>query len=464
MATRSEERLQEALEEAQATIREQQETIEQLQAGPWLHASVVERRKDSLIVGMPGAGVVEIPIKGAKLPYKVGDTVRVSGQGALTEPTLGISFGDIATVVECKPLCGELQQVEVSVSAGGGNRLVFAGPLAGKLTEGDTVVLDPLGVMVKQKATSAKPKFAFDGATGIGWDDIIGLAGPKRTLREAIEGPKLHADIYARWGRKPLKGIALEGPPGNGKTLLAKAAATATRELYDGKAAASGFIYVKGPELLVKWVGESEATIRALFAAARKHKAAYGYPAILFIDEADAILRKRGSGRSSDMESTIVPMFLAEMDGLEESSALVLLATNRLDVLDPAVLREGRIDRKLTIGRPDEPTTREMLHYYIKKMPIGEHPHLDLAAGGAKVIFSDKCPIGEGRFLCDEVSGAMVAGIAERAADFAMSREMDDKTAPQGLTWRDMELAIAAVWQEHINVRESAKAGAWAAA
>lgn len=458
--SRAEEILEASLKEAEETIKAQQEVIEQLKAGPWVHGTVAERRAASLMVAVPGQGMVEVPLKSQKAAFEAGDVVRVNGNLALTEAVEGLAFGPIASVTEVGAAHGPLQTLEVSVS---GNKLtVFAGKLIGCLEEGDDVLLDPAGAVVRQKVARAKPRFALDGGTGIAWHDIIGLDAAKRTLRDAIEFPVKHGDTLRRWHRKPMKGIALDGPPGCGKTMLAKAAATAIAELYDAAAAASGFIYVKGPEILNKWVGESESTIRGLFTAARKHKARHGYPSVLFIDEADAVLRKRGTGRSSDMESTIVPMFLAEMDGLEESAALVLLATNRIDVLDPAILREGRIDRKLMIGRPDEQTAGLMFVHYMKALPMEADVDMrEVALTAAHAIFvGDNYPLGDKRQLRDEISGAMIAGIVERATDMAIGREVESGAAT-GLSWRDMEMATAMVWQEHVSAHGPQRQSAW---
>src|SRR5262249_7038614 len=153
------------------------------------------------------------------------------------------------------------------------------------------------------------------------------------------EDPILHRDLYRALGQKPLKGILLEGPTGVGKTHLARAMATGVCALHNAKPAESGLLVTKGPELLNKYIGESEAGVRRLFESARRHHKEHGCPAIVLLDEADALLGKRGSTRWEGMERTIVPQFLAEMDGMEESHAFVVLTTNRADMLDEAILR-----------------------------------------------------------------------------------------------------------------------------
>src|SRR5208283_4208865 len=170
--------------------------------------------------------------------------------------------------------------------------------------------------------------------------------------KEAIELPFTHKDIFAHYNKKPPKGLLLYGPPGCGKTLVGKATTNSLANIFGAKAISSGFIYVKGPEILNMYVGESGRRIREIFQRGRKHFDKYKFPAVIFIDEAEAVLSERGTSRSSDVDKTIVPMFLSEMDGLDENHAIVMLATNRPKMLDPAVVREGRVDRHIKVSRP----------------------------------------------------------------------------------------------------------------
>jgi proteasome-associated ATPase len=287
-------------------------------------------------------------------------------------------------------------------------------------------------------------------------------------MREIIEGPYQLKKFYEFYRKKPVKGALLFGPPGCGKTLLAMAIVTAVARMYgiDAKEAMqSGFIYVKGPELLEMWLGKSEEAIRSLFIRAKAHKKKYGFPAIIFIDEAESLLRKRGSGVSSDIESTTVPTFLAEMGGMEESSALVLLATNRADILDPAVVRDGRVDVKVYVSRPTLESAREIFTIHMKGVPLAVGLKKEkVAASAAKRLFSDdykyyavfdrKDPKTPKHFLLRHiVNGALIAGIVDKATTLAIRRDADhpDKD-PGGVQEKDLLDAIDMVFRQNIGL------------
>lgn len=217
-----------------------------------------------------------------------------------------------------------------------------------------------------------------------------------------------------------------------GKTMLGKAAATAHAEVHGAKGAGA-FFYVKGPELLNMYVGNTERQIRELFQRARLHKKKNGYPAVIFIDEADAILGKRGS-REGFMSSTVVPQFLAEMDGVVESGALVLLSTNRADVLDPAIVRDGRIDRRIRITRPGKEDAKDILSKYLRDLPLSMG--VDSAAEvAADSVYDEELRLytvqrkmgGAARHLTlgHITSGAILAGVVDRATSLAIRRELD---------------------------------------
>ena len=243
-------------------------------------------------------------------------------------------------------------------------------------------------------------------------------------------------------------------------TLCAKAAANSMARIHGKENYQSGFIYVKGPELLSKWVGQSEAEIRQLFVRGREHYKKHGYPALLFIDEADAILPMRGSGKSSDVENTIVPMFLSEMDGLEEAHLMVLLATNQPKRLDPAVTREGRVDRKVRVGRPTAKNAHEYFALHMKGIPVGEGMEAEeLSALTIRDLFSDKRGLYNVQYkkqthlfkLGDAVSGSMIATIVDHATSQAMKRDLHANTKT-GVVHTDFQDAVNGIFKHHVEL------------
>lgn len=267
-------------------------------------------------------------------------------------------------------------------------------------------------------------RFSPAAIPGVTWDDIGGLANAKADMMEAIELPYKHKELFEHYGKRPIKGILLSGSPGNGKTMLGKAAANALARIHGGESARTGFLYVKAPEVLNQYVGQTEQTIRDMFMDANRHFVEHGYPAVIFIDEADAILATRGS-RNIGIGNTIVPAFLTEMDGLEASTAIVILATNRPDILDPAIVREGRIDRKIHVDRPNLETAKIIVKLYLCKFPISSEYEMDvLAEGLATEIFNPDRYVKDDKRLCDIVSGALIASCVDLAVSSAIHRDI----------------------------------------
>lgn len=261
-----------------------------------------------------------------------------------------------------------------------------------------------------RKIEKPKKQINVDFET-IYWSEIGGLAAVKEELQESIMLLRRDYSSHAKvLGIKQPKGILLYGDPGNGKTMLGKAVAT---ELA-GDSNSPSFIYIKGPEILSKFVGVSEERIRNLFLEAKRNYEAHEVPSVIFIDECDAVMNTRGSGRSSDVERTIVPAFLTEMDGIEGNHTFIILATNRPDTLDPAIIREGRIDKHIEVGRPDWDAVVSIVESQLTAVPFkGVLP--ELAAEVAMLIQSHH-----------RLSGAFVVSVIERAKRLTMRRAYRD--------------------------------------
>jgi len=322
--------------------------------------------------------------------------------------------------------------------------------------EGDSVALNVDATVIIDRLPKDKNKFKLGALSDMTWNDIGGLDEAKADIIRALDHPFRYPDLYQKYGRKPVKGGLLFGPPGCGKTMIARVAANMLAQIHGADSVQTGYIYVKGPEVLSPWVGRAEATIRQLFLQARAHKEKHGYPAVIFIDEAESILSKRGTGISSDMEKTIVPMFLSEMDGLDQSGAFVLLATNRADVLDPAVIRDGRIDVKIKIGRPNEVATLEIFKIHMADTPRQSESLDELAKYATERLFSndqaivkfrlkkkeDDKPICKLFKLANLVNGAMIAGIVQNAISNALDRDIGRGTF-SGVSQEDIDASIA---------------------
>ena len=270
---------------------------------------------------------------------------------------------------------------------------------------------------------------------GIGWKEVGGLKSQIREIQRQVEGQLKNAKLYKEFGIEPSKGALLYGPPGCGKTLISKVIASSI--IGDGEA--EDFVYIKGPELLSRYVGATEEQIRKIFNESRKRMKKTGVRSVIFIDEAESLLSRRGTGISSDVNSTIVPQFLAEMDGFDENSPYVLLSTNLPNSLDPAIVREGRIDLKLEIKRPTREDAKEIFAIHLEKVKLGEKTDR-LSEHGAERLYDTGVP----------VSGSMIKTISNLAAQEALFRYMENGGV-KGVTGTDLSIAIEKITSSQIQ-------------
>jgi proteasome-associated ATPase len=394
-------------DEMKAALKEQAELLERIAAERLEPATVLAIKDDDVRVASGRAAFVIKQDKKDKL--KIGDPILIHVK--TSQFVRRNMLPGVGTTLTVSDVIDGMAAVDM-----GGTTKLF--PTMVTIKAGDTVMMDEFdSIVVRVLPPRVKPYAVPE--TGVTWDDIGGNAHAKAAMIEAIEHPHLHKDLFAFYGAAGAKGILLYGPPGCGKTMLGKAAATSM-------GASDGFIYSKGPEVLNPYVGVAEATVRGLFSQARDFRAKTGRRAVIFIDEAESILGARGA-RGSYMEKTIVPTFLAEMDGVSDSGAVVMLATNRSMSLDPAVVRDGRIDRKIEITRPNKEDSVAIAKTHLRKAPTDDadglsHHLIDTA------WFAGFTNGGNPYTFAEVVSGSLIAGIVEKGKTFAMRRDIANGT------------------------------------
>lgn len=302
------------------------------------------------------------------------------------------------------------------------------------LKEGDRVQLDAARTVALQKLPAPPAPVDMPTVERVEWSDIGGLAAAKRAIEEAVLWPHQHKALLKAYGQRESKGLLFYGPPGCGKTMLAKAVATAL-----ANHGTPGFFAVRGPELLNPYVGETALQIRQLFAQARAHQATHGTRAVVFIDEADAVLSQRGTALHHDIS---VPAFLVEMDGIDAAQPpLVILATNRAADLDEAIVREGRVDRRIKIERPEAKDVEQLFTLYLAKRPLKD-PLSTVAIMATTALV--------GSTLWPQRSGAQVAALVDRATNAALRRDLEQKKSkPSGITLDDCITAITEAAATH---------------
>ena len=460
--TSQNERLASTLREARDQIVALKEEVDRLAQPPSGFGIFLSAQEDN---------TADVFTGGRKMRVNVSPNVELEelrpGQEVVLNEALNVviaqGYETVGEVVMMKELLADGERALV-ISHADEERIVrLASPLLDQvLRGGDSLLLEPRSNYVYERIPKAEvEELILEEVPDIAYTDIGGLTGQIEQIRDAIELPYLHADLYKEHQLRPPKGVLLYGPPGCGKTLIAKAVANSLAKQVQAKAAAdsdgsnkpaegkSFFLNIKGPELLNKYVGETERHIRLVFQRARE-KASEGMPVIVFFDEMDSIFRTRGSGVSSDVENTIVPQLLSEIDGVEGlENVIVIGASNREDMIDPAILRPGRLDVKIKIERPDAEAAKDIFSKYVlPELPL--HPD-DLAEHGGSVKSTVEAMIlrtvermysesEENRFLevtyangdkevlyfKDFNSGAMIENIVARAKQMAIKQFLEN--------------------------------------
>ena len=412
-------------------------------------------------------------------------------QVLLNEAYSIIDVRDFDGTGEVMVVKNRLGQERLLVQAHGDeSRVVWiAGPLQETpLRMGDNVRVDVRGNMALERlARPEVEELILEEVPDVTYLHVGGLKSQIEMIRDAVELPYIHRELFSCYDLKPPQGILLYGPPGCGKTLIAKAVANS---LATGVAERTGqpdthsyFLNIKGPELLSKWVGETERQIRLIFQRARE-KASEGVPVIVFFDEMDSLFRTRGTGISSDVESTIVPQLLSELDGVESlRNVIVIGASNREDLIDPAILRPGRLDVKIKISRPGEVAAKEIFRIYLT--PDLPYDPRDLAKAGGdparmvedlitavvEAMYSAKK---ENRFLevtyangdrevlffKDFSSGAMIENIVRRSKKRAIKRHLSG--GESGIGTEDLLAAVRREFREHEDLPNTTNPDDWA--
>lgn len=482
------EKLSYTLRESREHIASLRDEVEKLTQPPSGYGVVVGKNDDS---------TVDILTSGRKMRVAVHPEIDLESLERGAEVVLNESFNVVK--VRFPEVIGEIVHlkevledgVRAVVTGRGDDERVceLADSIRGTLLRsGDLLRMDPKSNLLLERLSQPEVEhLLLEEVPDISYADIGGLDSQIEQIADAVELPFLYGDLFAEHQLPAPKGILLYGPPGCGKTLIAKAVANSLAKKVSlsngGEKAKSYFINIKGPELLNKYVGETERQIRLVFQRARE-KSEEGWPVIVFFDEMDSMFRTRGTGISSDMESTIVPQLLAEIDGVEGlRNVIVIGATNREDLIDPAILRPGRLDVKIRIDRPDETAARQIFARYLtNELPIsvatiaqyGGSIDAAIAAMIDQTVVEMYRRDDQNRFLevtyqngdrdvmyfKDFSSGAMIENIIRRAKKLAIKRLI--ATGERGIKLEDLTMSIRQEFKEHEDLPNTTNPDDWA--